>query len=114
VILELALAGAAVLGLLFGLRCYLELRRWARICQRVRIAIAHKQRVQLDAPLTEWIAWANGLGRDEASRGRVLYRNGHVSVAILKPSRPVATLERRRRPRLSLRRRRSSSAEAAA
>lgn len=90
--LELVLGAAGlvvVLALAFAGRCYLELHRWARQCQGARIAIAHKRRVQLDAPLVEWLEWANMLGADEASRGRIIYRNGAVSVAILKP-RPRA------------------------
>lgn len=91
----LAAAGAA--GILFGLVCYGELRRWARQCQRARIAIAHKRRVQLEAPLVEWLEWSNALGRDESARGRIIYRNGPVSVAILKPAPPKVERVSRRR-----------------
>lgn len=75
-------------GVLFGLACYRELHKWARQCQNARIAVAHKRRVQLNAPLTEWLQWANALNRDESSTGRVIYRNGHVTVAILRPKSP--------------------------
>ncbi len=88
-------AGAVtVLALLFAFRCWLELRKWARQCQRARIAVAYKQRVTLEAPLVDWLNWANMLGADQASRGRVVFRGGHVSVAILKPRPPAVTVER--------------------
>lgn len=83
--IELAAIVFGVLGIAFGLRCYLELWRWARQCQNAKIAIAHNRRVQINAPLSEWLAWANQLTRDEASTGRVVYRNNKVSVAILRP-----------------------------
>jgi hypothetical protein len=76
----------ALLGVMFGVRCYIELWRWARQCQNAKIAVAHKGRVQLVAPLAEWLTWANQLATDETSKGRVVYRNGHVSVAILRPT----------------------------
>lgn len=74
-----------LLGLLFGARCYLELWRWAKHCQRAKIAIAYNRRVQLEAPLTEWLQWANALGKDQKTRGRVVYKAGKVSVAVLRP-----------------------------
>lgn len=100
-VIEAASSAVAVLALLFAGRCYLELYRWARQCQQARIAIAFKGRVQLQAPLVEWLGWANLLAADEGSRGRVIYRANKVSVAILRP-RPVgrtraAVLRGRRR-----------------
>jgi len=77
--------GAA--GLAFGLRCYVELYKWARQCQGARIAIARKGKVRLQAPLLEWLLWTNKLNDDEASSGRVIYRDGNTSVAILKPAK---------------------------
>ena len=71
-------------GFLFGIRCYLELWRWARQCQHARIAIACKRKVQLQAPLIEWLMWVNQLDRDEMSTGRVVYKNKEVTVAITK------------------------------
>lgn len=81
----LALIGfvCGMIGLMFGLRCYLELWRWARQCQGAQIAIARKRKVQLSAPLVEWLLWCNNLeGRDES--GRVVYRNGDVTVAVIR------------------------------
>lgn len=77
-----------VLGTAFGARCYLELWRWAKQCQNARIVIAHKRKVQLQAPLVEWLAWANQLGKDEASHGRTVYRfaNASVSIARIAPA----------------------------
>lgn len=77
---------AGVTGVAFGTRCYIELHRWAKQCQNARIAIAHKKRVQIDAPLTDWIGWANQLNDDQKERGRIVYRNGYVAVAILRPT----------------------------
>ena len=59
-----------------------ELWRWANVCNHARIAIAYNRKTQLQAPLTEWVTWANALDKDEASRGRVVYRNGKVTVFI--------------------------------
>lgn len=70
-------------GVAFGVRCYMELRTWARLCQRGRIGIAYRGRVQLNAPLTEWLGWMRLLKDDEKSTGRPIYKNGKVSVFIL-------------------------------
>jgi hypothetical protein len=67
---------------------YYLFRRWVRYCRKARIAVAWKRRVVLEAPITDWVAWAQMLGKDEAARGRVVYRGGHVSVAIARPGRP--------------------------
>lgn len=74
------------LSLLFAARCYRELWKWAKMCQRAHIVIATKGRVQIDASLAEWLGWANQLKGSEAN-GRVVYRNLKVSVAILKQSK---------------------------
>jgi hypothetical protein len=86
-----------VLGVAYGVRCYMELWKWAKQCQNAKIAIAHNRRVQLTAPLTEWLSWANQLDKDQSSSGRVVYRNGKVSVAILRPhsSKPVRSAIKR-------------------
>ena len=102
------LAGVAALAILFAVRCYLELYRWAKQCQRAEIAIAYNKRVQLRAPLVEWLGWANSLMGDDASRGRVVYRNGKVTIAILRPRVPG----RAARAIMRIRRRRSGSAPA--
>jgi hypothetical protein len=78
----------APLGWIVAIRVYLELRRWAHRCQTSRVAVAYKRRVVLEAPIVDWVNWANSLNGDEAVRGRVVYRGGHVSVAILKPGGP--------------------------
>lgn len=73
-----------VLGLTFGALCYNELRKWVRQVRGARIAVAYKRRVQLQAPLSEWLGWCNQLDRDKDSTGRVIYRQGAVTVAIVK------------------------------
>lgn len=76
-----------IIGLSFGLFCGARLRRWERQLAGARIAVAYKTRVKLEAPLVEWLTWANMLDKDQQSRGRVVYRMGGTSVAILKPRR---------------------------
>lgn len=99
-----------ILGFAFGVKCYLELWRWAKQCQRARIVIAHKKRVQIDAPLTDWLAWANQLGGDQKERGRVVYTSSYTRVAILRPERPMAARVLFGRIRQTLSARRSRTA----
>lgn len=80
-----------VAGFAFGAKCYHELWRWARLCQRGRIVIAYNRRVQLNAPLTEWLEWTRMLKGDEKSKGRVIYRANKMSVAILYPEKTDTT-----------------------
>jgi hypothetical protein len=75
-------------GFAFGVRCYLELQKWAKQCQRAEIAIAYNRRVKLRAPLVEWLTWANQLQNDERSTGRVVLKMNKMSVAILRPETP--------------------------
>jgi len=88
---------AAVLAIAFAIRCYVELRRWANVCSYGRIAIAYKRKVQLQAPLTEWYLWTRKLGDSE--NGRVVYRNGGVTVAIVKQVTPPGRLRSKLRRR---------------
>lgn len=78
-------------GVAFGAKCYHELWKWARLCQRGRIVIAYNRRVQLNAPLTEWLEWTRMLKGDEKSTGRVIYRANKMSVAILCPEKRNST-----------------------
>ena len=99
--LDLICAAVAIVAIGFAGFTYRELWRWAKQCQNARIAIAYNNRVQLSAPLDEWLGWANQLGSDDASRGRMIYKANKVSVSILRP-RPVgktrgAILRARRR-----------------
>jgi len=82
-----ALGIIAILAVLFAARCYLELWRWARQCQRAQIAIAYKNKVRLSAPLVEWLLWVNQLNQTE-SHGRTVYQMGQTRVAILKGKTP--------------------------
>lgn len=70
------------LGVAFGAWSYHELWKWAKQCKNARIAIAYKGRTALQAPIVEWITWANMLGDDDRSSGRVVYRNQKVTVFI--------------------------------
>jgi hypothetical protein len=74
-----------VASLGFSLFTFLRLRSYNRYLADARIAVAYKQKVKLQAPLGEWLQWANMLGKDQQSNGRVVYRMGHTTVAILKP-----------------------------
>lgn len=71
-----------LVGVLFGGACYLNTRKWARLCQRSRIVIAYNRKVQLDATLLEFIGWITSL--DKEKRGRCIYRVQKTSVTILK------------------------------
>lgn len=73
-------------GIAFGARCYWELKKWARQCQGLRIAVSFKRRVVLQAPLVEWLLWGNLLDKDKDSNGRVVYKMGGTTIAIIKRS----------------------------
>lgn len=104
-LLSIILDIAGLIGVLFGARCYLELYRWARQCQGARIVVTAKRKVQLGAPIVQWLEWCNMLEGDEKANGRVVYRNGAFTVAILrKPgaghrTRLLATVRRVRNAR---------------
>ena len=72
-----------VLAIVFAARCYVELWKWARQCQQAQIAVSYKRKVVLVAPLVEWLLWCNQLRENEAN-GRVIYRMGQTSVALIK------------------------------
>ena len=88
-----------LVGIAFGVTCYMHLREWARQCQGAQIAIAYKRKVQLSAPLVEWLTWSKMLKKGE-ERGRVVFRQGGVSVAIIR--KPVVKrsigLRRKKKP----------------
>lgn len=88
-VIDVVCVAFGVLGWAYCVKLYRELHKWARQCQRARIAVAYKRRVQLQAPLVEWLQWCNALDKDEQSSGRVVYRNGGVTVAILKAIKPA-------------------------
>lgn len=85
-IIEIASAVVAVVCVFLATWFYVELRKWANVCKHGRIAIAYNRKVQLQAPLTEWYLWTRKLSDNE--NGRVVYRNGKVTVAIVKPVIP--------------------------
>lgn len=85
-----------LLGVAFGLRCYYELWRWARLCQRSQVAVAFKRKTALTANFVEWMLWAQQLKPGEG--GRVVYQNAGTRVAIIRganePSRILRALRR--------------------
>lgn len=104
-LITVASLAVAILCILFTASIYRELYKWSRQCQHAKIAVAYKRKVQIQAPLVEWLTWANQLEGDAASNGRVVYRNREVTVAILRPKLPpkrirlIALLIRMRRAR---------------
>lgn len=65
-----------------------ELKTWAEWAHYGRIVIAYKRKIKLNAPLTEFVAWAHMLKDDEGSKGRVIWAMGGASVAIAKSAVP--------------------------
>lgn len=100
---EIITTAIGILGLAAALRFYLELRRWATLCQRARIAIFFKRRSRLQAPLVEWLTWASQLNEDDAANGRTVYVNREHTVALYfspkEPSKVRAALAGVRRSR---------------
>ena len=94
-IVEIICGCLATVSIIFAARCYWELRKWARQCQGARIAIAYKRKVQLQAPLVEWLMWCNQLDKDKDSHGRVVWRQGYASVAITKAVTPKRSSKKR-------------------
>lgn len=94
--IELGAVIFGVCGLGFGLRCYWELRKWAKQCKEARIVVAYNRRVKMNAPLIEWLQWCNMLDKDESTTGRVVYMNGKTSIAIVRPKKnaPDYNIER--------------------
>lgn len=86
-----------IIGFLVGAYSWWHARKWSMQCQRGRIAIAYNRRVQFNAPLVEWLQWLSMLQGDEKSKGRVVYRNGKVTVALLhgKPDKTKVVKQRR-------------------
>lgn len=80
-------------GLVFGVNSYLELWKWAKQCQRARVVIAYNHRVRMQAPLTDWLAWANTLGGNQKETGRVVFTDRKFSVAVVNPNRPAPVRE---------------------
>jgi hypothetical protein len=87
------LVGATIFGLLVGLvGAYLawayhrDLHAWTDQCNHARIVVAYKNKVKINAPITEWIMWCNMLDKDNKANGRTVYRIGGTDVAIIKKS----------------------------
>lgn len=77
-----------ILGLAFAVTFYLHLRRWGRLMNYGRIAVAYKGKVKLQAPLREWALWCRMLDADKDSSGRTIYKLGATSIAITKAVMP--------------------------
>lgn len=75
-----------VVGVAYGIRCYYELWKWAKECQNARVAVAYNRRVQMQPTLVDLLIWARQVNKGE--RGRVIYKNQKVSVAIVRPVIP--------------------------
>ena len=86
-----------LLGWIVGVMGYRTAREWARDCQKCRIIIAVKGRVQLDASLVEWLSWNKALPKREQSRGGIIFQHSHVRVALARPKigAPAAKTETR-------------------
>lgn len=93
----LLIASAALgwLGWLLAAVSYIELRRWARLCQHTQVAIGWKGKVMMLHSLEEIAGWSQSL-RKEKMGGRVFYRGGKVSVSVLANpnSKPAVKVER--------------------
>ena len=83
----------SVVSILFGIRCYMELRKWAYLIKYCRVVVAYKGKVKLNAPFEEWLLWAthadregSGPGPKRKGGGRVLYQLGGTSIAVLSKS----------------------------
>jgi hypothetical protein len=81
-ILEIITTTIGILGLTAAACFYWELRKWVRLCHQARIGIFYKQRSRLQAPLVEWVKWAQQLSKDEASTGRTVYVMKDHAIAI--------------------------------
>ena len=93
-----AVAAIGLAGWPIGISGYMLARRWARDCQKCRIIIAVKGRVQLDASLVEWLSWNKALPKREQGRGGVIFQHSHVRVALARPKigAPAATTTTRK------------------
>lgn len=92
-ILNYVIGGLGLVGIVFGLTCYRELRKWASLCNHSRIVIAYKRRVKAQHPLTEYIKWIHSLNDDEATSGRVIYVLGGTTIAVTKTTKPPNKLQ---------------------
>ncbi len=92
------LAAVGLVGWPVGISGYLLARRWMRDCQKCRIIIAVKGRVQLDASLVEWLAWNKALPKREQGRGGVIFQHSAVRVALARPKigAPAAEVKTRK------------------
>lgn len=72
----------------YNWRLWKELKTWAEWARYGRIALSYKGKVQLQAPLTEFVAWAHALKADEHSKGRVIWKQGPAACVIAKAAVP--------------------------
>jgi hypothetical protein len=85
--LTITLIILAAVGWTLGLWAAYGLWRWERQLTGARMAVAYKgKRVQMQPTLYEMLQWALRLDRDKLNNGQVFYRNGNVTLAILKPA----------------------------
>lgn len=84
------LALLTLVSVAFAVKFYIELYRWAKLCQNSSVAIAHKNKVKLSATMVEFMLWTNQLKPGE--RGRTIYALGGTRVALIKGDNPPGRL----------------------
>lgn len=77
-----------LVGIGIGYLCLRRHRKWERQLRGARIAVAYKGKVKINAPLSDWLLWAQSLDADKTVTGRTVYKLGMTTVAILKPRSP--------------------------
>lgn len=77
-----------ILGFSYGIRLWIELRRWAYLIKYTRVVVAYKRKVKLNGTLQEWALWAKAGERapDKKAGGRTIYTIGGTTIAILRQS----------------------------
>lgn len=91
-ILHWLLVGSAAfgwLGWILAAVSYVELRKWARLCQSSSVAIGFRGKVVMNHTLEEIVGWSQILKRDGLG-GQVFYRNNKVSVSVLRKGKKQA------------------------
>jgi hypothetical protein len=81
---EIAAFIVGALGLAYGAILHFTLRGWQRTLT-MRIAVAYKGRVKIQAPIREWITWSRSVEKNADRKGQEVFKMGGTTVAILKP-----------------------------
>lgn len=75
-----------IIGIVGGVICARQLRRWERQLQGARVVIAYKGKNKMTPRLLDFLRWANQLDSDKALNGQVIYKLGGTTLAIIKPA----------------------------